>query len=163
MRKKIEELGDNVRFYSAMDISNICRKMWVTERENNFYSVLAKFIQNLPEEFNTLLIDEFGDYLSLDKLLEYQNSRYDEDLLEVTGSMAGIEGKQFIISLHPEIACKIDVSKLKDQGYEITELKYIMRNTASIWKYDKSVSSPKLDKSVSSSESDSCTSTVLPA
>jgi len=98
--------------------------------------VLAKFIQNLPEEF--IFLDEFGD--SKDK----------EDLSEVTGSLAGSKGKQLINSLHPR--CKIDVSKLKDQGYEISELKYIMRNTASIWKYDKTLSS---------SESDSWTSTVL--
>ena len=180
MRKKIEEFGDNIRFYSAMDICSemdvtdrerssyemgvrienyamdICSEMGVilgkTEREKSFYSVLvksfysvlAKFIQNLPEEFNTLLIDEFGD--SLDKLAVEDK----EEMLRVTGSLAGIEGKHLIISLHPR--CEIDVSKLKDQGYEISEMKYIMRNTASIWKYDKTLSS---------SESDSWTSTVF--
>ena len=161
MRKKIEKLGNNIRFYSAMDI---CSEMGVTEksfhegvrigytdREKSLYSVLEKFVQNLPEDFNTLLIDEFGDYLSLDRFsVEFQTMEDKEEMEEVTGSLAGIEGKQLIISLHPR--CKIDVRKLKDQGYEITELKYIMRNTASIWKYDKSVSG---------SESDSWTSTVL--
>ncbi|XP_023348808.1 uncharacterized protein LOC111717545 isoform X3 [Eurytemora carolleeae] len=162
MRKKLEEFGDNIRFYSAMDI---CSEMGVilgkTEREKSFYSVLAKFIQNLPEEFNTLLIDEFGDYLSLDKLSKYQNSRYDEEMLKVSGSRAaGIEGKKLIISLHPR--CKIDESKLKDQGYKITKLKYVTRNTASIWKYDKTLSSSwTYYKTLSSSESDSWTSTVL--
>ena len=140
MRKKLIELGDNIRFYSAMDI---CRMMGVilgnTDREKSFYSVLAKFIQNLPEKF--IFLDEFGDKL---------NNKDKEDLLGVTGSLAGSEGKQLIISLHPR--CNIDVSKLKDQEYKISELKYIMRNTASIWKYDKSVSLP---------ESDSLTSTVL--
>ena len=179
MRKKIEKLGNNIRFYSAMEICsemdvtfrerssyemwvraenyvmNINREMGVilgnTERESfysvlvkSFYSVLAKFVQNLPEEFNTLLIDEFGD--TLDKLTVEDK----EEMLRVTGSLACIEGKHLIISLHPR--CKIDVRKLKDLGYEISELKYIMRNTASIWKYDKSVSV---------SERDSLTSTVL--
>ena len=142
MRKKIEDLGNNIRFYSAMDI---CSERGVIlgdwDREKSVYSELNKFIQNLPDEF--ILLDEFGDNLSLDNNME-------KELLEVLGSMAGIEGKQLIISLHPR--CKIDVSKLKDQGYEITELKYIMRNTASIWKYNKTLSS---------SESDSRTSTVL--
>ena len=110
-----------------------------TDGEKSFYSVLAKFIQNLPEEF--IFLDEFGDKLV---------SKYEEDLLGVTGSLAGSEGKQLIISLHPR--CNIDVSKLKDQGYEISELKYIMRNTASIWKYDNTVSGL---------ESDSQTSTVV--
>ena len=173
MRKKIEEFGDNIRFYSAMDICSemdvtdrerssyemgvrienyamdICSEMGVilgkTEREKSFYSVLvksfysvlAKFIQNLPEEFNTLLIDEFGD--SLDKLAVEDK----EEMLRVTGSLACIEGKHLIISLHPR--CEIDVSKLKDQGYEISEMKYIMRNTASIWKYDKTLSSSESD------------------
>ena len=188
MRKKIEKLGNNIRFYSAMDICSemdvtdrerssyemgvrienyamdICSEMGVTEksfhegvrigytdREKSLYSVLEKFVQNLPEDFNTLLIDEFGDYLSLDRFsVEFQTMEDKEEMVEVTGSLAGIEGKQLIISLHPR--CKIDVRKLKDQGYEITELKYIMRNTASIWKYDKSVSDSK---------SDSRTSTVL--
>ncbi|XP_023345460.1 uncharacterized protein LOC111714558 [Eurytemora carolleeae] len=140
MRKKLKELGDNIRFYSAM---GICSEMGVrlgnTDREKSFYSVLAKFIQNLPEEF--IFLDEFGETL---------DSKDKEDLLGVTGYMAGIEGKHLIISLHPR--CNIDVSKLKDQGYEISELKYIMRNTASIWKYDKSVSG---------SASDSLSSTVL--
>ena len=77
-------------------------------------------------------------------------SKDEEYLLGVTDSLAGIEGKQLIISLHPR--CKIDVSKLKDQGYKISELKYIMRNTASIWKYDNTVSGLK---------SGSQTSTVL--
>ena len=166
MRKKIEELGDNIRFYSAMDI---CSERGVIlgdwDREKSFYSELNKFIQNLPDEF--ILLDEFGDNLSLDKLSGelfslnlHGDNNMKEELLEVLGSMAGIEGKQLIISLHPR--CKIDVSKLKDQGYEITELKYIMRNTASIWKYDKTLSSSwTYDKTLSSSESDSWTSTML--
>ena len=150
MRRNIDALGKNCKFYSAQEI---CKEMGVEgfdDTEKSFYSVLDGFIQNLPKKFTTVILDEFGDNLIRDSPDWDLVKGYTDPFLKVTDSLARASISNLIIALYPD--CKIDHKKLENQGYKVTELKYIMRNTASIYKYEKSLTK---------SERDGVSSTVL--
>jgi len=98
MRKKLKELGDNIRFYSAMDICSemdvtdrerssyemgvrienyamdICSEMGVilgkTEREKRFYLVLVKRLYSVLAKFIQNLPEEFNTLL-IDEFGDY--------------------------------------------------------------------------------------------
>ena len=122
MRERLHGMGGNCKFLSAQEI---CRAMGDEVSENIFYSVLVDFIENLTEEF-VIFFDEFGDGFASE---EDSNS----DLLSgVAESLAQSDTKQLIISQHPRCNISLEIQK-----YEYIKLCYIMRNTASIFDYDR--------------------------
>ena len=132
MRKNIKQIGLNCKFYSAKEI---CHIMKVDVELKNFYAVLDKFIQKLKlEENQSFILDEYGDDMY----------HYRDQLLSVTQSFAQIftdsktETAEIIISMHPR--CNIETQKFRDQGYTCLHLKSVMRNTASIYGYEKAIS-----------------------
>ena len=125
MRERLQGMRENFKFYSAKEI---CCDMGVDVTETTFYSVLVKFIGNLSNEF-VILLDEFGDGFATEK---YEHS---DLLFNVAVSLAQSYTKQLIISVHPR--CYIDVEELNNQCFKCILLDYVMRNTASIFNYDR--------------------------
>ena len=157
MRKNIEQIGLNCKFYNAKEI---CHFMKVGVELKNFYAVLDKFIRKLKlEENQSYILDEYGDEMSLDSnlLLRVTNSFAqiftdsrtendfipdgDEISLELINDDVMVSAKtetaEIIIALHSR--CNIETKKFKDQGYTCLHLKSVMRNTASIYGYEKAI------------------------
>ena len=163
MRKNIEQIGLNCKFYSALEI---CRFMKVDVKLENFYDVLDKFIQKLKLEENlSFILDEYGDDMdyyshlllsatsSLAQIFTDSKAKNDfitdsdEISLETTNDDGMVSAKtetaEIIISLHPR--CNIKTEKFKDQGYTCLHLKSVMRNTASIYGYEQAISQNQMN------------------
>ena len=59
LKNKVEELGENSRFYSALEV---CKEMGVEVTEKKFYSVLNQFLVNQEKRgAEAVILDEFMD------------------------------------------------------------------------------------------------------